>query len=38
MGSALAHALINANHRVTVWNRTAAKMELVVALEHWTFK
>src|SRR5215469_1313983 len=32
MGSALARALLQANHRVTVWNRTAAKMEPLLAI------
>ena len=32
MGSALARALLQADHHVTVWNRTAAKMEPLVAL------
>ncbi len=31
MGSALAEALLNADHEVTVWNRTAAKAEPLTA-------
>ena len=31
MGSALAEALLNAGHEVTVWNRTAAKAEPLTA-------
>lgn len=31
MGQALTRALLNANHRTTVWNRTAAKADDVVA-------
>jgi 3-hydroxyisobutyrate dehydrogenase-like beta-hydroxyacid dehydrogenase len=31
MGSALAHALLAAGHTVTVWNRTAARQQPVVA-------
>ena len=32
MGSALARAFLGAGHRVTVWNRTAARMTPLVAL------
>ena len=32
MGSALAHAFLGAGHSVTVWNRTASKMEPLSAL------
>ena len=32
MGSALARAFLGARHRVTVWNRTASKMEPLLAL------
>jgi 3-hydroxyisobutyrate dehydrogenase-like beta-hydroxyacid dehydrogenase len=32
MGSALARALLQANHQVTVWNRTAAKMAPLLAI------
>lgn len=32
MGSALARTLVQAGHRVTVWNRTAARTEPLVAL------
>jgi len=32
MGSALARALVKAGHQVTVWNRTASKMEPLAAL------
>ena len=32
MGAALATAMINAGHKVTVWNRTAAKTQRFVAL------
>src|SRR5438874_8549365 len=32
MGSALARTLLQADHHVTVWNRTAAKMDPLLAL------
>ena len=32
MGSALARAFIGAGHSVTIWNRTAARMEPLVSL------
>ena len=32
MGSALARALLQANHQVTVWNRTAARMAPLAAI------
>lgn len=32
MGSALARALLQANHQVTVWNRTTAKMQPLAAI------
>jgi len=32
MGSALARALLQANHQVTVWNRTTAKMQPLVEI------